>query len=176
MIDSLIRSKTRIKILLKFFLNSKTKGYLRSLEKDFGESTNAIRIELNRFIKAGLLKSELVGNKRVYQANTSHPLYNDLNSIVRKTIGIDKIIDKVTSQIGDLDKAYIGGRFASGLDSDVIELVLIGKNLDTSYIDILTAKAEKIINRKIYYIVLTKEKMKHFYKDQPVLLIWQKDK
>ncbi len=175
MLGSLVRSKTRIKILIKFFLNSKTKGYLRSLEKDFGESTNAIRIELNRFIKAGLLKSEFEGNKRIYQANTSHPLYKDINSIVRKTVGIDKIIDRVTSHIGDLEKAYLTGKFASGIDSDTIELVLVGKDLDSTYIDTLTCKAEKLINRKIIYLVLTEEKMSFFYKDQPVLLIWQKD-
>jgi hypothetical protein len=160
---------------LKFFLNSKNKGYLRGLEKDFGESTNAIRIELNRFIKAGLLKSQLVGNKRIYQANTNHPLYSDINSIVRKTVGIDKIIDRVTSQIGDLEKAYLTGKFASGIDSDTVELILVGKNPDTIFIDKLISKAEKLINRKIIYLVLTSEKMQHFYKDQPVLLIWQKD-
>jgi len=49
MIESLITSKTRIKLLLKFFFNSQTKSYLRSMEKEFGESSNAIRIELNRF-------------------------------------------------------------------------------------------------------------------------------
>jgi hypothetical protein len=176
MIDSLIRSKTRIKLLIKFFLNSNTKGYLRSLEKDFGESTNAIRIELNRLIKAGLLKSELAGNKRVYQADTNHPLYSDINSIVRKTVGIDKIIDRVITQIGDLEKAYITGNFASGIDSDIIDLALVGNNLDTAYIDQLTNKVEKLIKRKIIYLVLSSKKMDHFYKDKPVLLIWEKDK
>ena len=49
MLDTLITSKTRIKLLLKFFLNAQTKSYLRSLEGEFGESTNAIRLELNKF-------------------------------------------------------------------------------------------------------------------------------
>src|SRR6056297_3790839 len=106
MIESLITSKTRIKLLLKFFFNSQNKDYLRSLEKEFGESSNAIRIELNRFEAAGMLKSEYAGNRKYFQANTQHPLYNDINSILKKFIGIDKIIDQVTSQIGDLDAAY----------------------------------------------------------------------
>ena len=55
MIETLISSKTRIKLLLKFFLNSNTTAYLRSLESEFGESTNAIRIELNRLEEAGML-------------------------------------------------------------------------------------------------------------------------
>ena len=53
MLESLITSKTRIKLLLKFFLNSSTKAYLRGLEAEFGESTKAIRLELNRFEQIG---------------------------------------------------------------------------------------------------------------------------
>ena len=60
MLDSIITSKTRIKLLLKFFLNSETKSYLRNLEQEFGESTNGIRVELNRLEGAGLLKTEVV--------------------------------------------------------------------------------------------------------------------
>ena len=63
MIESLISSKTRVKLLLKFFLNSKNSSYLRGLESEFGESTNAIRIELNKLEDAGLLSSNLEGNK-----------------------------------------------------------------------------------------------------------------
>ena len=114
MLNSLITSKTRIKLLLKFFLNSENRGYLRSLEQEFGESSNAIRVELNRLEKAGLLESEISGNRKYFQANTTHPLYKDLNSIIKKFVGIDQLIDKITSQIGDLEAAYITGDFAKG--------------------------------------------------------------
>ena len=84
MIEALISSQTRIKLLLKFFLNSKTKAYLRGLESEFGESTNAIRLELNRFEKAGMLSSEIEGNRKFFTANTAHPLYRELHNIVLK--------------------------------------------------------------------------------------------
>lgn len=57
MIEALISSKTRIKLLLKFFLNSSNRAYLRGLEEEFGESTNAIRLELNKLEKAGMVSS-----------------------------------------------------------------------------------------------------------------------
>ena len=66
MIEGLITSKTRIKLLLKFFLNSETKSYLRSLESEFDESSNSIRVELNRLEAAGLLQSNLEGNKKIF--------------------------------------------------------------------------------------------------------------
>ena len=77
MLETLISSRTRIKLLLKFFLNAQSKGYLRSLEHEFGESTNAIRLELNKFEEAGMLSSESEGNKKVYRANPKHPLFEN---------------------------------------------------------------------------------------------------
>lgn len=75
MLDSLITSKTRIELLVKFFLNSSMKSYLRGLADEFGESTNAIRLELNHLEEAELLRAGYEGNKKVYQANPSHPLF-----------------------------------------------------------------------------------------------------
>ena len=176
MIESLITSKTRIKLLLKFFFNSQTKSYLRSLEKEFGESSNAIRIELNRFEEAGMLKSEYVGNRKYFQANTEHPLYNDVNNILKKFIGIDKIIDRITSQIGDQEAAYVTGDFAKGRDSKIIDLVLVGKNLDNNFIGDLVQKAQELIDRKIRYIILTADQMQQIFNQKPALLIWKQDK
>lgn len=176
MIDQIITSKTRIKLLMKFFLNSDNRSYLRSLEKDFGESTNAIRLELNRFIEADLLRSETEGNKRYYRANTQHPLFKDINNILRKTVGIDKIINRIASRIGDLEKAYITGSFAEGVNSEIIELVLVGNHLDTGFIDNLVKKAEKRIGRKIMYLNFTPSQMEYFFKNKATLLIWEKDR
>ncbi len=77
--------------MLKSLLNKETKSYLRNLETKFGESTNAIRLELNRFEAAGLLTTEFPGNKKFFQANAQHPLFSDIHNILEKTIGIDLI-------------------------------------------------------------------------------------
>ena len=68
MLDTIITSKTRIKLLMKFFLNPGTKAYLRELAAEFGESTNSVRIELNRLTDAKLLKSTNFGRKIIYSA------------------------------------------------------------------------------------------------------------
>ena len=175
MLESIITSKTRVKLLLKFFLNSETKSYLRNLEQEFGESTNAIRLELNRLEGAGLLSSEVSGNRKYFKANTDHPLFNDINNILRKFVGIDKLIERVINQIGNLEKAYITGDFAEGKDSQIVDLVLIGTDLDTSYIEGLISKSEKMIERKIRYLILTEEQMEDFFKNKASLLIWKDD-
>ena len=56
MLETLVTSKTRAKLLLKFFLNPSTSAYLRGLADEFGESTNGVRVELNRLMEAGLLE------------------------------------------------------------------------------------------------------------------------
>ena len=116
MLETLISSKTRIKLLLKFFLNSKATSYLRGLESEFGDSTNSIRIELNRFEKAGMLTSFLQGNKKYFRANTEHPLYTDTHNLLLKYIGFDKIIDRVIEKLGDVKRVYVIGAFGQGLD------------------------------------------------------------
>jgi predicted nucleotidyltransferase len=154
MINALITSETRIKLLRKFFLNSSTKAHLRGLETEFGESSNAIRIELNRFEEAGLLHSLRDGNKKVYQANPDHPLFGDIHSIIMKEAGIDRVIDKVIHRIGNLISVYLTGDFARGKDSPVIDLILVGEDIDREYLARKVMQAEELVGRKVSYVVL----------------------
>jgi hypothetical protein len=154
MINALITSETRIKLLRKFFLNSRTKAHLRGLESEFGESSNAIRIELNRFEEAGLLHSLRDGNKKVYQANSNHPLFSDIHNIIMKEAGIDRVIEKVIHRIGNLNCIYLTGDFARGKDSPVIDLILVGEDIDREYLARKVMQAEELVGRKVSYVVL----------------------
>jgi predicted nucleotidyltransferase len=175
MLDTLITSKTRIKLLLKFFLNSKASSYLRNLENEFGESTNGIRLELNKFEKAGLLQSRLSGNKKLYNANTGHPLFNDIHSILLKYIGIDRIIENVIAKLGNVNKVFLVGSFARGVDSKVIDLILIGDDINREYLARLSSKGEKMISRKIRYLVYTPGEFKtakNAWAEDEILPLW----
>lgn len=174
MLDALIISKTRIKLLMKFFINSATSSYLRDLENDFDESTNAIRIELNRFENAGLLTSSASGNKKMYRANTSHPLFNDIHNIIIKYVGIDQVVEEVVNKLGGIKKAYLTGSFAKGKNSQVIDLMLIGEDIDKSYLLKLVNKAEELIHREIKYTILTIEEAESYPKeDRNAFLLWE---
>jgi hypothetical protein len=154
MIGSLITSETRIKLLKKFFLNSNTRAHLRGLESEFGESSNSIRVELNRMEQAGLLNSLREGNKKIYQSNKEHPLYTDIHNIILKETGIDRLIEKVIHRIGNLVSVYLTGDFAQGKDSHVIDLILVGDNIDREYLARKVVQAEEMIRRKVKYIIL----------------------
>ena len=174
MIEALISSKTRIKLLLKFFLNSGTRAYLRNLEVEFGESTNGIRLELNRLEEAGMLSSALDGNKKVFRANTKHPLFGEIHQIVMKYVGLDQVIESVVEKLGEVERVYLTGEFAQGRNSQIIDLIFIG-NLDKNYLIELIEKVEKLIGRKIRFLVFTEaevEDSKWLSQQNDPLLLW----
>jgi len=176
MINTLITSQTRIKLLLKFFLNSSTRAHLRGLETEFGESSNAIRVELNRLEGAGLLNSLRDGNKKIFQANKSHPLYRDIHSIILKETGIDRVIEKVIHRLGNVASVYLTGDFARGKDSPVIELILVGTSIDREYLSRKVSQAEELVGRKVSYIVLEQDEAEgylHKYKPSDLLPLWK---
>lgn len=152
MLDILITSKTRIKLLLKFFLNSKTSSYLRNLESEFGESSNAIRLELNKLEEAGFLTSSSSGNKKLFKANTSHPLFPDIQNILMKYTGLDKIAEQVIKRLGNVETVYLIGDLARGIDSGVIELIFVG-DIDKSYLLNLIEKVGGLINKKVRFVI-----------------------
>lgn len=177
MIETLISSKTRIKLLLKFFLNSKNTAYLRNLEDEFGASTNAIRLELNKFEKAGFLLSGSEGNKKLFSANTKHPLFPDINKIVLKMTGIEYVVDYIVQHIGDLEKAYLVGKLAKGQNTDIIDVVLVGNNINQTFLLEQIKKAEKKIGKKIRYVIFSVDEFsvnKIKEQDMHPLLLWSK--
>jgi len=173
MLESIITSKTRIKLLLKFFLNYQNMCHLRGLESEFGDSSNSIRLELINLEKAGLLNSTVKGNKKLYYANTNYPFFSEINSILKKFVGIDLIIEQLLSQIKELEAAYLTHDLAVGTDSKIVELALIGTKLNREDINMQIEKAETLISRKIGYVILTREDFLGTYKNSPVLLIWE---
>jgi hypothetical protein len=151
MLETLITSKTRLRILIKFFINVANHGYLRGLAEELNESTNAIRKELNNLLDAGYLEKESVQNKIIYKANIKHPLFSVLQKIVRQHIGLDAIVEAILQRMGHVESVVIVGDYAKGIDSGTIEVVLVGHDLNADYIEQLVIKIENEISRKVHF-------------------------
>ena len=175
LLDTLITSRTRVKLLLKFFSNSGNTAYLRSLAKEFGDSTNGVRVELNRLTRAGLLESEPSGNTVLYKANTDSPLFSELNNIVSKYLGFDRILENVVRQLGELEASFIVGSYAEGRDDGLIELVLVG-NIRKDELFSYVRRTEKLIRRKVKPLILNAEEFESSYKAQMIrasyIVLW----
>ncbi|MDF1578806.1 MAG: winged helix-turn-helix domain-containing protein [Desulfobulbales bacterium] len=177
-LSSLITSKTRVKILMRLFLNPERNAYLRELADEFKISTGLVSEELKQLQKAGFLESEKNGRQLHFRANQQHPLYSELNSMVRKALGMDRIIDSIVERLGNLETAYLVGDYAEGKDTGIIDLVLVGA-IDQANLADLVAKTEKYIGRKIRTLAVQDEEfesMREMLNRNPILLLWENGK
>ena len=149
LLGPLITSKTRLKLLLRFFLNQNLSGYLQGLSKELDENTNSIRVELNRLEQAGILSSELEGRRKLYRVNEQHPLTENLTNIVRKVTGVDALVDRVVVRLPGLKQVWICGKLAQGVQSDQIDCILVGKALDQTYIGESCSRVEELTGKTV---------------------------
>ena len=136
------------------------------------ENSNSIRVELNRLEEAGILHSEHEGRRKLYRVNKTHPLTSDLTSMIRKVTGIEDLVDRIVNRIGDdLKQVWISGRLAMGLESNELEVLLVGEGFDSVYIAELMGKVEEKLEKKVSYS--TTPALSTWQKENS-LLVWQK--
>ncbi len=155
-LNQLITSKTRLRLLIKFFVSQANRGYLNGLASEFNESTNSIRKELNHLSEAGYLEKYKDNHKVAYKANIKHPMFEILQKVVYKHLGLEDIVDHVLNQMGEVKQIHLIGDYAKGLDSGKIEVLLVGNDLNNSYITSLEKKIQGIIERRVKFYIANK--------------------
>ena len=140
-------------MLIKFFISQANRGYLNGLASEFNESTNSIRKELNHLSEAGYLEKYKDNNKVAYKANVNHPMFEILQKVVFKHLGLEDIIEHVLAQMGEVEQIHLIGDYAKGLDTGNIEVLLLGDQLNNAYITQLEEKIENLIERKVQFII-----------------------
>jgi len=84
----------------------------------------------------------------------------------------DANIERVVERIKEnLDQVWVCGKLAQGLESDVIEVVLVGSDVDEEYIAELMGKVAEVVEKQIDYKVLSNMSEE---KRSECLLIWEK--
>ena len=173
----LITSKMRVRILMRLFQNPGQQAYLRELADEFAASTSQVREELQHLSAAGLLSGERNGRQTLYRANETHPLFPELNSMVRKALGMDRILDSILERLGNLELAFVLDDYAMGRDSGLIDLVLVGA-IDQENLSDLVRKTEGYIGRKIRVLSLTRPEFARLRPElvrRPRILLWGTD-
>ena len=153
MLGELITSKTRLRLLIKFFVSQANRGYLNGLATEMGESTNSIRKELNHLHDAGYLQKEKSNNKINYKANTEHPMFSVLQKVILKHLGLEDAVEIVLERMGAVEQIILIGNYAKGIDSGKIEIIIVGQVLNISYVINLEEKLEKLINRQVAFFL-----------------------
>ena len=143
-------------MLIKFFVSAANKGYLNGLANEFNESTNSIRKELNNLSSAGYLLKSKQNNKVIYNDDIKHPLFKVLQKIVRQHLGLEEIVETVISRMGDLYIIALTGDYAKGIDSGIIEIVVIGDDVNNDYLENIKIKIKDKISRDVDFIIAKK--------------------
>jgi DNA-binding transcriptional ArsR family regulator len=153
------------------------KAYLRELAKEFNLSTNSVRTELNILTQNKILKAERDGRNVYYRANSEHPLFPEISSMVRKITGIDRLASSVIERLGNLEEVYLIGDYAKGMDTGIIDVIFIGK-INNEQLDDVIMKTERYIERKIRPLVLNTEEFNRLKEKGslgPVMKLWDRN-
>jgi predicted nucleotidyltransferase len=149
------KSKVRQGLLALYFTNVGQKYYLRELERLLGYSVGNIRRELLRLQKDHLFNAQRTGNLLFYSLNQGHPLFEELKSIVSKTIGVEASLRAALTSIENITAAFIFGSFASRSEKETsdIDVMIIGKpemSALNGQIRELEHKLKREINLSVY--------------------------
>ena len=161
MLEALISSKTRVKLLTLFLENPESEYYVREIVRMTGENYNSVRRELANLESFGLITGKKKGNQHYYIVNRTFFLYEDLQKIIQKTEGVVRVIRDDLAPVSDIECMFIYGSFAkrtAGAGSD-IDLFIIG-DVDEHILIPLVHKSEQVINREINYSLMHKDEFK----------------
>ncbi|NQT80421.1 MAG: nucleotidyltransferase domain-containing protein [Candidatus Aminicenantes bacterium] len=155
------KSKIRQDLLALFFTNPSQKYYLRELQRMLGYSAGSIRRELLRFKSDNLFSTQKTANLLYYSLNTEHPLFEELKSIIAKTVGVEGSLRKSLSAIKRIKISFIYGSFASKSQKAAsdIDIMIIG-NPEISDLNEEIARLEKKLKREINITIYPLEEYK----------------
>jgi predicted nucleotidyltransferase len=161
MLEAIISSKTRVKLLTLFLLSPEREYYVREIVRTTEENINAVRRELANLESFGLISGMKKGNLQYYSVNRNFFLYEDLQKILLKTEGVARVIKEKITNLETIDCMFIYGSFATGkarAKSD-IDLFIVG-DLDENQLIPIIHESEHAINREINYTLMQRNEMK----------------
>jgi len=162
MLEKFFISEVRISLLKLMLLHPYDQHHVRSIVRSIGAEINAVRRELDRLEKVGLLVKRRSSNRIYYRVNTDHVYYSDLLGIVAKDQGLGKDILDHLRQLGDIKFAMIAKPFLTGRVSTVldVDLFIVGKP-EMSMLKVIIDRAEEERGKEINYSVMSLQEFNH---------------
>jgi predicted nucleotidyltransferase/predicted transcriptional regulator with HTH domain len=152
-----LRSKARRRLLAYFFTNPAARLHLRDLAERLGIDPSNLSKELGRLEREGLFQSEVSGRQKYFQLNREYPLFDEVRSIVAKTIGAVPLIAQSLQKIEGIGEAFLYGSFARNQQDAVsdVDVLVIGNPKGEALAEAMQ-KLERRLGREVNYTVLTR--------------------
>jgi DNA-binding transcriptional ArsR family regulator len=160
-LSDIITSKVRIKVLELFFSNSKELYHVRGIVRETDEEINAVRRELDKFEKDGILRKEPRGNRIYYSLRTEYPFFGDLSAMVAKTTGLGRQLIDNRNKIGKVSFLMFSGKFVLYKDrkrDDDVDILVVGDVVLPELAALIRAEESKR-GKEINYTVMGREEL-----------------
>jgi uncharacterized protein len=187
-LGDLLFGQTRGRVLALLFGKPDQTSFVRQIAREIGTSVGSVQRELETLSEVGLLNRTTIGRQVFYQANTHHPAFADIRSLIAKTSGIFHQLRSALGPLGSqITFALVYGSIARG-DEDAgsdVDLMIVGNVTLDGVLAQLTSVENAIgrpINPTIYSLKEFKTKIKdgnHFITSvlhgKKILLIGDED-
>lgn len=160
-LSDIITSKVRIKVLELFFSDIKELYHVRGIVRAIGEEINAVRRELDKFEKDGILRKEPRGNRIYYSLRPEYPFFGDLASMVAKTTGLGRQLIDSKNKIGRVSFIMFSGKFARSKErkrDDDVDILVVGEVVLPELAALIRAEESKR-GREINYTVMGRDEL-----------------
>ena len=172
MLERLLGSGARVRILETFLLNPGRDFYQREISTVTNLPIRAIQREVERLVEVGFLEKQIRGNRIYYKCRRDFPIFEELKSIILKTVALGKILkDYLQKKEEKIELAFIYGSFAKGEESisSDIDLIIVG-NITSKETSSVLSSAKDMLSREINFVVYNKEefinkKKNHFLRE-----------
>lgn len=126
--EELFISKVRVKLLQLFLGSSEPMLHVREIVRRVSEEINAVRRELLRLERVGLLSSEWRANRRLYRVRRDYRYYRELLGMVVKSAGLGGDIIQSRNRLGKIKYAFLATRFVKNepSGSEDVDVLLVG--------------------------------------------------
>lgn len=154
-------------ILNLFFQDPDKEYYMREIARILDKEPGHFQAYLNSLVKDGILKDEKKGPLRYFSLNKAHPLYDELKTMVSKTLGIESKLKKIVNEFDKIESAFIYGSIARNTENSFsdIDLILIGEANEDLLLALLSG-AESELKREINYQIYSKKEFKQKLKNK----------
>src|SRR5260221_14491310 len=161
MIEQLLGSKTRVKLLQLFMSNPNRSFYVREITRKIDEQINSVRRELSNLLNIGIIVSDTTNNRLYYEVNQQYQFYEPLRQIfgtdstevTAKAATTAKSSQDELKSLGNVELLLYTGKFTRD-DRPGVDLVIVGST-NANAVQKFVSELEKQEGKELRYTVLS---------------------